>query len=353
MKRFIILLIMLLFFAGSAVFADESVLIDFATLVADYQAGGDGPMENKATMIDFSDKAGTSFADEDKKKMKTSLAIENWQVRFVSSSRTVINQANSLIKEAPVKEASKRYGGQRVLGMRIHFPTGPFNSLADILPPFEIPGYMRKDEVQSDGSLKEDSTDLEGSKFNGYGIVKNVGVLKRVSINVYGSNFPHRLSVLLKDQTNTEIEIPVATDLFFDGWRTLVWENPNYVVNVRNRELKAYPLYPNSTPMMKLIGIRVYRGASQPGSDFICYVKDIKLTYDIAVLDVERDFDEEALWGILQKREEKRRRREFKKLGNIQVLRYLEKMKMHQEGESGTDTTSSNSSTTNTTTTAP
>jgi hypothetical protein len=53
--------------------------------------------------------------------------------------------------------------------------------------------------------------------------------------------------------------------------------------------------------------------------------------YDKAVLSLERDIDDESTWGILQKREEARRNAELKRLGNIQVLRYLEQKKMHAE----------------------
>jgi hypothetical protein len=56
--------------------------------------------------------------------------------------------------------------------------------------------------------------------------------------------------------------------------------------------------------------------------------------YDKAVLTLERDIDDEATWGILQKREEARRSAELRRLGHIQVLRYLETKKMHAGEES-------------------
>jgi hypothetical protein len=81
--------------------------------------------------------------------------------------------------------------------------------------------------------------------------------------------------------------------------------------------------------MRKLTGIRVYRDAAMQGGDFITYIKDISLTYDRAVLNLERDINDEAVWGILQERERARREAELRSLGNIQVLRYLEERKMH------------------------
>ena len=83
MKRFSVILVILLLSVGTHLFADTSVLLDFSTLVADT----DG--ENEATMVDFSAQAGTGFTDEERQAMKTSLAIENWEVELASSSSTI------------------------------------------------------------------------------------------------------------------------------------------------------------------------------------------------------------------------------------------------------------------------
>lgn len=324
MKRFSVILVILLLSVGTHLFADTSVLLDFSTLVADT----DG--ENEATMVDFSAQAGTGFTDEERQAMKTSLAIENWEVELASSSSTIENEAKSMTRAVQVNEDAARFAGETILGVRVHFPDEPFNSFARVMPPFEIPAYMRKTTLQGDGTLVPDETDTRGTKFDGYGVVKNVGVIKSVSVNVYGNNFPNGFSLVLKDQNNEERQIFMSY-MDFDGWRELVWNNPNYIEEVRNREIKRYTLYPQAEPMRKLQELIFYKNASQPGGDFIAYVKDITITYDKAVLDTRRDIDEEEVWGILSEREEARRNAEFRKLGNIQVLRYLEQKKMHAE----------------------
>ena len=78
------------------------------------------------------------------------------------------------------------------------------------------------------------------------------------------------------------------------------------------------------------MGFVIYKDASQEGGDFITYIKDVKVTYDKAVLDLQRDIDDEDIWGILRERQEARRAAELKRLGNMQVLKYLEKQKMDQ-----------------------
>ncbi|TFG61521.1 MAG: flagellar protein [Spirochaetales bacterium] len=333
MKRFVILLLVgaafLILSAG--VFAEESILIDFSTLAADYAVSGSNvPNENEATIIDFGDKAGTGFAEDEKALMKTSLALNNWEVLLASSSRTVINQSNSITKEVPVKADAKKYPGEKVLGVRVHFPLEPYNSWALVRPPFEIPMYMRKTIVAADGTVSEDTADVNRTKFDGYGVLKNVGVVKTVTLNILGLNFPQGVEVILKDQSNKEMSIFMGY-LYFDGWRTLTWNNPNYIQEVRNREITRFPLYPKATPSVKLMGIRFSRDKEQEGGDFITYIKDITVTYDKAVLTLDMDVNNEEVWGILGNRESSRRTSEFEKLGELQVLRTLEKKKMHQE----------------------
>jgi hypothetical protein len=335
MKRVVILLFCAIAFFGfsAALFADEEVLINFSDLIADYSpSDGDEATENEATLIDFGARAGTGFTEEEKKLMKTSLAIGNWEVLLSSSSRTVFNQQRSLTKAVVVKDEAKRFAGETVLGVRVHFPEEKYNGWALVRPPFELPFYMQKTIIENDGTLVPDPDDRQGNKFNNYGVVKNVGVIKSISMNVLGLNYPMGCEVVLKDQNNEEMAMFMSY-LDFDGWRTLTWNNPNYISEVKNREIKKFPLYPTATPAVKLVGVRFFRDKIQEGGDFIAYVKDISVIFDKAVLTLDTDVDNEAVWGILSEREESRRNAEFEKLGEIQILRHLEKQKMHKEEE--------------------
>jgi hypothetical protein len=314
MKRFGILLGILLLAVSFAVTAEESTLIDFAELTADTENG-----ENQATLVDFSDKAGPGYTEEERELMVTSLAIENWNVELASSAQTVENERLSYTLEAPVREEAQRFAGQTVMGVRVHFPQMPFNSFAKIKPPFEIPAYAQEEEGNG-----------EGNKFDGYGVVKNVGSLKQVSVNVYGSNYPNGLGVILQDENGRQ-RILFLDYMDFRGWRTLGWVNPNYVEDVRNRELSKQPLYPRLTPYRKLIGFIIYKDSQQEGGDIITYIKDVTLTYDLAQIPTEGAFDNEEIWGILQEREESRRNAEWRRLGEQQVLQALEQRKLHQD----------------------
>ena len=327
MKRFWTLLVALLVAVTVSGVAQESVLIDFSELMADWPA--DDPTDNERTLVDFGDLAGATFTEEERDLMKSSLAIENWDIELSSSSRTMQRVVDSQVRQATVREGATQFENEGVMGIRVSFPTESFNAWALVQPPFVIPAFQDVDELDGDGNLVvPDDEEGRGRKFDNYGVVKNIGTLRTVSMNVYGLNYPYRISLIMEDENNNTREVLMGT-LEFDGWNELTWENPNYIQDVRNREVRQQPLYPRLSPMRKLVGIRIYRDGSQEGGDFVSYIKDINLTYDLATLEVERDIDDEAVWGILQEREQARRQAELRRLGNVQILRFLEQRRMY------------------------
>jgi hypothetical protein len=335
MKRIVILVAIVLFSAGM-VFAEEKTLIDFGHLFADIHVStgpndaGEEPNQNRQTVMDYGQVAGASFTREQKDVMKTSLAIGNWDVVFSSSSQTVANVANTYTREA----TSKRYWGQEgsddtsttVMGVRIHYPVEYAYSKATIKPPFEIPAYEPQANVGDDGSIEQgDSNGITGpSRFeDGYGVIKNVGTIKSVSVRAYGLNFPHALNVILIDGNGNE-KVCFMGYLNYDGWGELTWNNPQYIMEVRNRDLRIYPLYPVNTPFIKFGGFRLDRDADRIGGDFVTYFKDVRLVYDQAVLETDRDIEDEELWKIIYTRETAKKVFEMSRFGEKQVLRYLD-----------------------------
>jgi len=345
MKKMLILVAVVSLVAGS-LFAEEAVLIDFTKLAADIHVAvgpnddSDTPNQNRATLMDYSSvRFGGSFTEEQKSVMKTSLAIENWEVVLASSARTVTNMVLSRTREAN----SKQWG--KVLGVRVHFPVENYNSWAIIKPPFEIPAYEPQATIQDDGTIEAADESYEytsPSRFEGgYGVVKNVGTIKSIAVNVYGLNFSHGLTTLIIDGSGNQKSMFMGY-LNFDGWGELRWDNPAYIQEVRNRDLRLFPLYPEATPFIKFAGFEIKRDASRLGGDFVTYFKDVKIIYDKAVLDTDRDIDDEGLWRIIQDRETARKVWEMERFGQSQVLRYLDTQKQATESTFTPSETSSN-----------
>ncbi len=334
MKRTLVLTAAAMLLVGSFGFAKESTLIDFTLLEADSVADENGnPTENSRTVMDYSVAAGATFTSEQKELMKTSLALPNWEIVLNSSARNVQSVALSQVVSAPVKESAEvPFAGSNVMGVRIVFPTWNNNANARIVPPFEIQAYEPLADADENGERQEQTDEQKGKYLfeDGYGLIKNVGTLKSIAVTTMGMNYPHQLYVLLKDNDNVERRYLMG-NLMFDGWKTLVWNNPEYISEVRTREIRVYPIYPRGIPFVKFAGFQITRDASDIGDNYIGYFKDVKVIYDLAVLTTDRDIDDEDLWGIIGKKEADRQAWEMSKFGNKQVNRYIEKQKMATE----------------------
>ena len=334
---------------GGIAFAEEAMLIDFTLLDQDTitSADSDQPQQNGRTIMDFSVSAGATFTGEQKKLMKTSLALPEWEIVLNSSAKSVASLADSKVIAAPVKStADVPFAGKNVMGVRIIFPTWNSNANARIVPPFDIPAYERLGNVDADGNRVYLSEGEDSSGFNtaenpsyeatlfegGYGVVKNVGTIKSIAVTTMGMNYPHGLFVHLVDNDGIDRRYFMGY-LGFDGWKTLTWNNPQYIAEIRNREIRVYPIYPRGTPFVKFSGFEITRDAAHIGGDFIGYFKDVKIIYDKANLYADRDIADEDLWQIITDKERARQNAEMEKFGSKQVNRYLEKAKLATESE--------------------
>ena len=339
MKRTLYLFASVLLLAGSLTFADEAMLIDFTQLEADCVVDEESnkPTQNKRTVMDFSVAAGATFTEEQKGLMKTSLALPEWEIVLNSSARNVGSLAESKVVAAPVKDSAKvPFAGKNVMGVRVIFPSIACNANAKIVPPFDIPAYEPLADADDNG-VRQDPTDEQKASGktlfeDGYGVVKNVGTIKSIACTTMGMNYPHGLYVLLKDNDNIERRYFMGY-LGFDGWKTLIWNNPQYITEIRQREIRVYPIYPRGLPFVKFSGFQVTRDAAHIGDNYIGYFKDVKIIYDKALLTSDRDIADEDLWGIITKKETARQYAEMQRFGNTQVNRYLEKNKMATETE--------------------
>lgn len=335
--------------------------------------------EHMPTLIDYSMIAGSNFSEEEKKVMAVSLSGYNWEIQLNSSSNSIENRGMSNciewhtkwvpvlddyymslpetnFEERDLKKNKKAEletsGGFNILGVRIHYPEWTYNSWALIKPPFEIPAYLDQnvnykgeiyEELYNNNSIGRDEylESIEAGKKNkfspddtlGYGVVKNVDVIKYLDLRIYGCNFKNSVSILLKDQNEVISEYQMGEYLDFDGWKKIRWTNPNYIESAHNRPLYVVPLYPRSIPFVKFYAIRIYRQGDQHGGDFVTYVKDIKITYDEAIVELDRPIDHEDAWGILTEKYEAVKKREVSSLGHKQILKYLEKLKMHVDSD--------------------
>jgi hypothetical protein len=337
MKQILVLICVLLITCNIA-FSEENTLIDFTLLEKNFPANAE-IQHNRETTMPFGDQVGAGYTKEQKDKMIVSMALDEWRVELASSSQTVARMSKSFCVEAQTGPNADPYNGEEmksrtILGVRILFPESTFNSYAIIKPPFEVQAYQDKITWNDDLSHEVQENDIgAGEMFDGIGVLKNVGDIKKIATTVYGANYPHGLEIILQNEMYEQHSYHMGY-LDYEGWNTLEWENPNYIESVKNRTLKKYPLYPREEPYQKFIGYIVYRDANTLGGDFIVYFKDVVLTYDQAIRKTESpQIEDEKIWHILADRTESRRDAEYKRLGARQLLETIEREKMHPAEE--------------------
>ncbi len=238
--------------------------------------------------------------------------INKWKITLASSANTVRNDVLSY----PLKVPSKKFGD--VLGVRIHFIEGRFLSWATISPPFDFyPYFDDGSDVNVNANHEENSLVM--------GILMNVGQIKSVSSWIYGLNYQMQVGVRIRDR-NDQIQDFFMGSVFYDGWRKLVWTNPEYTESVQNRVLQRIALYPRSYPYIAFDSFVVYKPEQELGGDFIIYFKDVDIEYDRAIIREELDINDEAAWGILAAERLKKRVQDLRTIGE-KIYLYRQEMK--------------------------
>lgn len=277
----------LLLLSVATTFAETATLINFSEMVKD-----DGE-HNTATLIDFSEYAGTQYSEEQKAQFRESLAIERWRVVLNGSVRGIERDRLSM-----AREVQSNFLGEKVMGIRVNFPVAASNLYATIEPPLSIPSLMPQDTNNI-----EEGDIFAPKKFDNKGAIRNIGAIRNVSMNIRGLGFNHRIAILLEDGKGKITEIPMGS-LQFMGWRTITWTNKDYIRDVRKRDIKVTNKYPGHWPLLKIAGIRVYRSGEDKTSDFITYIKDITLTYDKVFSDEDmNDMNDDGTWRIMKDNE--------------------------------------------------
>lgn len=308
----------------SSLVANRAFLIDFgmyAKRIADQMKKNEDIKKQKQGQS-----ALTGLPTENLKVTASDWTLAKWEIELNSSASSVRNNVLSYVTNVSSGYWSNNFktiykdtniegysatADSTVLGARIHFPVHRQNCWAKIHPPFEFNAY-------------DDNADV-ANQYNG--VLDNVGQIKAISVWVKGRNYKHKLAIRLKDRENVEKEFMMGV-LYFDNWRELTWINPNYIDQIKDRVLSRVPLYPRSRPFIKFACFVVYRQMDMLGGDFVIYIRDVKVQYDKAVQDEDKDINDEKIWGILAKRRQAAKNREMLKLAEKKILLQQEKAKL-------------------------
>lgn len=294
---------------AACLFSLEAILIDFNNL------------EN--TTIDFSRYAKSISVNEELiQEMKIDLNPDRWSVKVNSSSATMKAIHKSYV--FPIKN-SMAFKEKVVLGIRIFFPERHANSYAIIEPPFDIPIYY-DDPKNITG---------QGNLFLNKGVVRNVGVVRRLSVLALGNNFRYSLYVRVKDHKGEEKDVFIGY-MDYQGWKTKSWLNPNldFDLSMREYDKRRRPHYPDEYPHLKFVYLMVQRNESEVTGNFVSMIKEIKVEYDEAIISTGITEDnQEEIFGIYQEELVERVKAEMNNIDKQIYLKWAEKKKMHKEEE--------------------
>ena len=250
------------------------------------------------TLIDFSilgDKNQLGGDDENLSKIAEGIHNENWLVELNSSANFVANRRMSYSKNIQINKSKiPSYVGDNlkdsVLGIRANFPFSKYDASVEIYPKTEFSFYAG-----------------QNGKFytRGKGVVQNVTLIKSIHVYVKGRNFPLDLYVNLENSDGDDKSYRIG-NIDFENWRELIWNNPDYIANIKQRDLrdkKTNPVYPYLQNSLRLKSLKlVRRGDFTPiVTDSVFYVAWIKIVYDKASLNEggdDEEINDEENWGV-------------------------------------------------------
>lgn len=251
-------------------------------------------------------------------KLPVELPIDTWRIKL--SGYSDIPKCRNLsdlkiVKVDPAK-LTDNIKFEQCLGIRVNFEFSHGNDWAQIYPVYGISEFYAKE---------------------GEGILRNVGPIKSVSIWVAGRNYKNAIEVRMIDQDGNYKSINFG-NLFFKGWKKLTWENPNFIKDLKKRDIVKPHLYPQYEPYLKFDSLVIYKSAMEYGGDFVCYVKDIRVEYEPAITKYEGAIDDESEWKILETNANKKKLLERQRLdmyfsGSSQEEQYLKDVETKEKSK--------------------
>lgn len=300
------LLFIFIIILGQFINSYEAVLIDFNNL--------------EDTTVDLTRLRGEGWNDywteEQKKQLKVDISPKNWIVKVNPTSWTYESRERTYIQ---LVRNSLSYPNITILGLRIFFPERYANSYAEIYPPFKIPSFY--DDPEKPTGL--------GVKFLNKGIVRNIGVLRMVSVRFLGNNFKYTLYVRLENQKGVQRDIFIGY-MDFVGWKTKSWINPHIEYELKLKEIKKTerPYYPSDFPYVKFIEFIIHRADPQATGNFACMFKDVTIEYDEEFLEVgNTEYLQEQIFGIYKEDLIKRANKEMKDVDRRIYMEWIENKK--------------------------
>jgi hypothetical protein len=263
--------------------AQEHILIDFSLLGADFEF--EGVRENKATLTAV-DTVEMYSPITNAKNRFTSLAPNKWIILFLPSG---LATEAAWVRETPVDSTallstspSLNKTPVSVFEIKIDFSRAPTGTTAALLlPSFAIPPAADKTVLKDGNLVVPDNGKGLHRKFDSNGMLRNVAVLKTISIAINASRVDNQFGIVLRDNDGQNTIYSMGA-LDFEGWHRVVYANPEYIKQLVLRETRAgFGPVAADISTLRFNGLLIYASQSNPRAAVTIQIKEVSLRYDL------------------------------------------------------------------------
>lgn len=175
---------------------------------------------------------------------------------------------------------------------------------------------------------------------SGNGKITNVADIKSITIEGWSLGYEADITLDLQRSDGSVIGMsPQKTQQLGSSAFTVTWDNPVYISDAGKRDIKAKPVYPNTSSELILNGIKVrgkpyFNVGNKSKGYLIVYINKITVVADKAYED--EDPSNEELWGIETANNESYGKIQEKQLETREILKAKEQALMAAENTSTT-----------------
>lgn len=172
----------------------------------------------------------------------------------------------------------------------------------------------------------EDNASTASIKFIEPLKIENISNFKTIKLDYTSFRYISGISLIFEDYKGNKIIKPIGSTELLDGEHTLEWNNPNYIENVKDRNIVLKPLYPYNQADLFLTEIRFHINNGQYN---VQRIKSLQIVYDKDNNSGEEYINDlETQFGLNSKEEEIRNNKSNKLREEKKMLEDMEKSLM-------------------------
>jgi len=198
------------------------------------------------------------------------------EIKLTDEEKNLIYEINQKI--LPDSDVKDLY----VISIPIHFVYSQKPYSIEIKPQYEMLDYDKNGKIAHEY----------------YGLLKNVGTIRRIKLLTSGLMFNQFVNVVLKDKNGNLIRYPLGV-VQNKKWTELIWENKYNQADIIPNIDDKRPLYPRELPYYKFYSLEISVSPQQKSKNAFLILHSISMQYDLFFRSDEEDPDgieDDRIW---------------------------------------------------------